>query len=209
MPLFQLSNVTFKDIITYPLIKINENKTTFISGKSGSGKSTLLKLLNTSISPDCGEIFYREKLITEYDTIQLRREIMLVSQSVYLFDDTIRNNFKEFFSYRDMPAPTDATILAYLKLCVADFPLTNNCRDMSGGERQRIFIAISLAFMPKVLMLDEPTSALDEQTATRLLENLKLYCSEHQITLIAITHDKTLAEKFGDESIFLDEEVSL
>ena len=44
---------------------------------------------------------------------------------------------------------------------------------------------------------------------SRLLENLKLYCSEHQITLIAITHDKTLAEKFGDESIFLDEEVSL
>jgi len=96
MSLFQLSNVTFKDIITYPLIKINENKTTFISGKSGSGKSTLLKLLNTSISPDHGEILYQDKLITEYDTIQLRREIMLVSQSVYLFDDTIRNNFKDF-----------------------------------------------------------------------------------------------------------------
>lgn len=207
MSLFQLSNVTFKDIITYPLIKINENKTTFISGKSGSGKSTLLKLLNTSISPDHGEILYQDKLITEYDTIQLRREIMLVSQSVYLFDDTIRNNFKDFFSYRDLPVPSDATILEYLNLCIADFPLDSNCRDMSGGERQRIFIAICLSFMPKVLMLDEPTSALDEQTAIKLLENLKTYCSHNKIALIVITHDKTLAQKYEDESIILDEEV--
>ena len=79
---------------------------------------------------------------------------------------------------------------------------------MSGGERQRIYIAICLSFHPKVLMLDEPTSALDEATAVSLLQNLKQYCNEHGITLIAITHDKTLAKSYGDEYISLDSEVS-
>jgi len=205
--LFSLSNVTFKNLIKYPNINIAENRATFICGKSGSGKSTLLKLFNASISPDTGEILYHEKPVTDYDTILLRREVILVSQSVFLFDLSIRENFIEFYRYRELPTPLDQSISPFLRLCLADFLLDTNCHDMSGGERQRVFIAICISFLPKVLMLDEPTSALDEDTAASLMENLKHYCHLHNITLIVITHDRLLAEKFADDLILLDSEV--
>ena len=207
MTLFSISNVNFKNIIKYPKINIEEGKSTFICGKSGSGKSTLFKLLNASVSFDEGEILYQDKSIKDYDTILLRREVTLVSQNVFLFDDTIKNNFIEFYRYRDLSSPDDKLISKYLQICLADFSLDANCQEMSGGERQRVFISICLSFIPKVLMLDEPTSALDEHTAEAIMENLKNFCKENNITLIIITHDRLLTEKYADEVIILNSEV--
>lgn len=204
MPLFSVTNVNFKNVVNYLHIEIGQHKSTFICGKSGSGKSTLLKLLNASVSPDSGEILFQNKPIGDYDIIKLRRDIMLVSQSVFLFDDTIKNNFREFYRYREQTLPDDSTLKEYMRICAADFSFDMNCRAMSGGERQRVFIAICLSFMPKVLMLDEPTSALDIHTSKALMENIKCHCIENNITLIAITHDRLLAEQYADEVIILD-----
>lgn len=203
MSLFSIKNVKYKNI-KYTAININKNETTFISGKSGSGKSTLLKLLNASISPESGEICYKDSPLQYYDTIILRREILLVSQSVYLFDDTIKNNFKEFYRYREEAPPEDQTILKYLHLCLADFSLNKNCCEMSVGERQRIFIAICLSFMPNVLMLDEPTSALDTYTSKMLMQNLVSYCKQNDMPLITVTHDRTLVEQYADKILVLE-----
>lgn len=208
MSLFSLNNVNFKNIITYPKLEIAPNTATFLCGKSGCGKSTLLKLLNASISPDSGDIFYQGKRITEYDTILLRREVLLVSQNVFLFEDTIKNNFAEFYRYRDSTPPKEDRILSYLRLCNIDFPLDALCSDMSGGERQRIFISICLSFLPKVLMLDEPTSALDGKTAEVMIQHIKNHCKENGITLIVISHDQALAKQYADEMITLSQEVS-
>lgn len=207
MTLFSVLNVNFKDIIGYAQIMIEEGETTFICGKSGSGKSTLLKLLNATVSADQGEILYRNKPIADYDTISLRREVTLVSQNVFLFDDTIRGNFQQFYGYREKEPPREAEMIKYLSLCMADFSLDANCRELSGGERQRVFISICLSLMPKVLMLDEPTSALDELTAVALMHRLKEYCIKKGISLIAISHDKTLAKRYADKIIDLNLEV--
>lgn len=204
--MFELLNVNFKNIIRYPALKIDEYKVTFICGKSGSGKSTLLKLLNASVSPDEGEILYHSIPVTDYDTVLLRREVILASQSVYLSDLSIRDNFAEYYSYRGLPSPKDSVIREFLDLCIASFPLDSNCRELSGGERQRVFLAICLSFLPNVLMLDEPTSALDEVTANALFHSLTHYCHEKKITLIAITHDLALAEKYADDLILLPTE---
>lgn len=205
MALFTLDHVSFKDIITYPNLNIEQDRTTFICGKSGCGKSTMLKLMNGIVSFDSGSLLYSGREITEYDSIELRREILLCSQSVYLFDGNIRENFKEFYKYRDLPAPDDHTIQNYLAVCSAGFPLETICTTMSGGERQRIFIAICLSFMPKVLMLDEPTSALDEHTSTEFFGNVIQFCRENGTTVIVVSHNMTLAERFADEIINLED----
>ena len=57
--------------------------------------------------------------------------------------------------------------------------------------------------MPKVLLLDEPTSALDDNNAFNLMTNIKEFCRENDISLIVVSHNKALAEKFGDEIINL------
>jgi putative ABC transport system ATP-binding protein len=191
-------------MIRYPNIKIAKGKTTFIHGPSGCGKSTLLKLINGTTSPDSGEIFYKGNNIENIDTIDLRREILLVAQSVFLFTGTIEENFKKYYEYRDRNLPTKETMEKFLKICSAEFPLETRCETMSGGERQRVYIAIFLSFMPDVLMLDEPTSALDNTSSDIMMSNIKNFTNDNEMTTIVVSHYLTLAEKYGDEIIALE-----
>lgn len=201
--LIEFKNVNFNNMITYPDIEIEAEQVTFISGESGSGKSTLLKLINGVASPASGDITIEGKDILSWDTMDLRKKYLLAGQSVYLFDKTIRQNFEEFYRYRDLPAPADKEIQHYLSICCADFPLDSYCTHMSGGERQRVYIAICLSLKPEVLMLDEPTSALDSNTAGLLMQNLSSFCRNNHITLIVVSHDLTLPEQFADRVISL------
>ena len=191
-------------MIRYPNIKIAKGKTTFIHGPSGCGKSTLLKLINGTTSPDSGEIFYKGNNIENIDTIDLRREILLVAQSVFLFTGTIEENFKKYYEYRDRDLPTKETMEKFLKICSAEFSLETRCETMSGGERQRVYIAIFLSFMPDVLMLDEPTSALDNTSSDIMMSNIKNFTKDNEMTTIVVSHYLTLAEKYGDEIIALE-----
>lgn len=203
MPLFELRNVRFKDIIHYPDIEIPVGRTTFISGESGSGKSTLLKLLNGTAAADAGEIIYDGRAIEDYDPVALRREVLLCGQSVYLFDGSILDNFTEYRGYRDLPPIMSEEAVAYLKICAAEFHLDASCVTLSGGERQRVFSAICLSFMPKVLLMDEPTSALDDPTANMMLSDIKAFCRENNLTLIVVSHNCALTETYADFIISL------
>lgn len=201
--ILEAHNVKFKGIINYPDIDISSGIATFIQGKSGSGKSTLLKLFNRTQSAEQGLLLYNNKRIAELDTIKLRQEVLLVSQNVFLFGGSIGDNFKQFYSYRELPETSDEQIKKYLSICCADFSPSDLCDNMSGGERQRIYISVCLSLMPNVLMLDEPTSALDEKTSAQLIKNIKNFCIENKITLIIVSHDLKLSEKYADEIIVL------
>jgi len=204
MALFSLKNVWFKDIIHYPNIEISQGGAAFICGESGCGKSTLLKLLNGAVSAESGEILYCGRRIEEYDPVMLRREVLLCGQSTFLFDGSVQENFNEFYKYRDLPFANQEEINTYLKICAAGFPLDAPCATMSGGERQRVFTAVCLSMRPKVLLLDEPTSALDDMTANAMVSNIKTFCHENNITLIVVSHNKTLAQAYADTVITLE-----
>lgn len=204
MDIISASQVVFQSMIRYPNIKIAKGKTTFIHGPSGCGKSTLLKLINGTTSPDSGEIFYKGNNIENIDTIDLRREILLVAQSVFLFTGTIEENFKKYYEYRDRDLPTKETMEKFLKICSAEFPLETRCETMSGGERQRVYIAIFLSFMPDVLMLDEPTSALDNTSSDIMMSNIKNFTNDNEMTTVVVSHYLPLAEKYGDNIIALE-----
>ena len=197
-----LKNVNYNNILYYDTY-IPEGVTTFICGESGSGKSTLLKLLNGVLSPLSGEIMYFNKSLEDYDPIQLRREILLVSQSVYLFDKSIKDNFAEYYAYLGATAINEEKIKRYLDICAVSLPLDSMCNVLSGGERQRVFVAINLSYNPKVLMLDEPTSALDDKTANILMENIISYCKASNITPVIISHDQAMSQKYADNIITL------
>ena len=198
--IFTTTNLSINGIY-YRDMKFLEGKITFITGPSGSGKSTLLKLFNGLVSPSSGEIYYQSSNIAQLETISLRQEVSLVSQELYLFDLSIEENFKEFYSYRGLPSPTPETMKKYLTLSCLDFPLDYNCSKMSGGEKQRAYIGIFLSLMPKVLLLDEPTSALDNQNSQNIFENIFSFCKENKITVIVVSHDKVLADRFSEEHI--------
>lgn len=206
--ILRTKGLSFLDKIKYKDLQIPKKKVSFIIGKSGSGKSTLLRLFNGVLTASSGEIWYNKKNIQEIDTIELRKEVSLISQSVYLFDTDIRGNFAEFYQYRNMDLPSDETMEKYLRICSIDFPLDKDCTTMSGGEKQRVYIAIFLSFNPRVLMLDEPTSALDKENSQNVVKNVLEFCKKQGITVIVVSHDNNLTETFADNIIQIGEETN-
>lgn len=200
-PLFQAKNLVYKPNLTYDNVRIEKGKINFIVGESGSGKSTFLKLLNHSISPISGELLYNGKAIEEYDPIALRREVSLVSQEPFLFDESIIDNFKAFYSLRQVPIPKKDYISYITKLCSVNVPLDQNASTFSGGERLRVYLSIFLSLCPKVILLDEPTSALDEKNSYRVVENITNFCKEKNIDMVIVSHNKNIVDDFCENKI--------
>lgn len=191
-PLFETHGLKFRNFITYPDLIFQPETVTFLTGPSGCGKSTLLHLMNGTLSPSAGHILYQGKQIEELDALALRREVLLVRQNAYLFDATVQDNFAEYHRYRGTPPPDHAARRMLLDLCLADFSETKNCSTLSGGEKQRVYLALCLSFSPSVLLLDEPTSALDTETGLLLMQQSISYCEAHHITPIVVSHDQDI-----------------
>ena len=205
--LFKTENLSYNDLIKYDDLIILKGKVTFISGESGTGKSTLLKLFNGILTPSSGKIIYEGRDISEFDTIKLRKDISLVSQDVFLFDCTIEQNFIRFYEYRDLVPPGTEEMMRFLTLCCVTLPLDKDCTTMSGGERQRVYMAIFLSFLPKVIMLDEPTSALDQKNSSLVMENIISFCRQNDINVVVVSHDRALIERFAEKNIVIKERV--
>lgn len=203
--LFKFEKIQTKFGLKIKDFEISKDKVTFIMGRSGIGKSSALKLLNRTESIQKGNIYYESKNIIHYDPIFLRKEVLLVSQSSYLFLGSIQNNFDKFRKLRGSTPIQSEQMQSYLSLCALDLPLEALSQNLSGGEKHRVYLAIFISFLPKVLLVDEPTAALDEKTGDQLISNIKTFCLNKGIKLIVVTHERTLAEKFGEELIEMEE----
>ncbi|MCB2348168.1 ATP-binding cassette domain-containing protein [Clostridium estertheticum] len=199
--LFEASNLIYNINLTYNNIKIKKGKINFIVGESGSGKSTFLKLLNQSINGDSGELLYKGLSIYTYEPINLRREVSLVSQEPFLFNESIIDNFKTFYSLRQKTMPSNDYIDYITQLCCVNVSLNQPAYTLSGGERQRVYISIFLSLCPKVILLDEPTSALDEITGHRVMKNIIDFCKTKNIEIVVVSHNKTIVEEFCENKI--------
>ena len=201
MEILRFENVKF--IKEYDDFTINKNEIVFIVGKSGSGKSTLLKLINNTLQMKSGSIFYKDTNILNIKPVELRRNIMMTSQENFLFDMTIKENFHEFYKLRDLENLTDEEIVKFLKIADFDVDVNLDVEKLSGGEKQRVFLAIALSMRPAVLLLDEPTSALDSNTAFNMMKNIVDYCKHNDITLVVVSHARNLVDEFADKTIDL------
>ncbi len=197
-PVFETQGLVFNQRIIYPDMTIMRGAPTFFVGESGSGKTSLFRMFNRTLSPEAGSIRYSGTDIFSIDPIELRKKVLLVSQSVFLFDDTVLGNFKSFYEMTERPLVTDDQIHDYLKLCNIPIPLDSDCRVLSGGERQRVYLAAFLSFMPEVILLDEPTSALDADNTKIVMANMIQFCQKHAITPLIISHDEKTIEKYAN-----------
>ncbi len=90
--LFSIKNLKYKDILNIEKLNLPEKKIICIVGESGGGKTTLLKMLNKLVSPDSGNIYYKNKDLSEIDAVTLRREVVMLSQSPSIFKGTVKEN---------------------------------------------------------------------------------------------------------------------
>lgn len=173
-------------------LTVPAGNTLALVGATGSGKSTLIKLLLRFYDPSNGEIRIDGQPIRDLSLKSLRGAIGLVSQDVYLFEGTIRENL----AYGN-PAATDAEIIDAAKTAEAwsfiealpeglDTPVGERGVRLSGGQRQRLSLARALLKNPPILVLDEATSAVDNETEAAIQRSLKRI--GHNRTVIMIAH---------------------
>ena len=171
-------------------LEIKQGQKVAIVGSTGSGKSTLSKLISGLYSPWSGEIVFNGKKIEEIDHEIFTSSIAVVDQDITLYEDTISNNIKMWDQtiedYEVIMACNDAQIHKAIMAREGKYnaPVLEGGKNFSGGEKQRIEIARSLAADPSIIILDEATSALDAKTEHEVVKAIKA----RGITTIVIAH---------------------
>jgi ATP-binding cassette subfamily B protein len=179
-----------------------------ILGPSGVGKSTMADLMVRYLDPDAGRILIDGQDIRDLKIADLRREIILVDQTPYLFNDSIAANIA-FAMPEATPAEIEAAAhAAGLEQLIHRLPEGYATRTgerglaLSAGERQRIALARALLRRPSILILDEPSSALDSDTELLVAQGLRRILPD--ATIIVITHKPALAD-MADRIVTIDQ----
>lgn len=198
--------------------EVSKGQKLALVGDSGGGKSSIINLIVRFYDPESGEIDIDGKNIDLFSLEALRNSISIVTQRVYIFNDTIAANVaygKEIDAKKVIVSLEQANALEFVdKLGGINEVLNEHGANLSGGQRQRIAIARALYVDPKILIFDEATSALDsisEQKITQAIENI----TKDKITII-IAHrlstiknaDKIAVLKHG-KVVCIDDEKSL
>jgi len=172
-------------------LHIPKGKITAIVGSSGSGKTTLLKLFLKFYPIQEGEITIDGKDIAEISAAKWREQCGTVMQDGYIFSDTIARNIavdgKQIDEGRMMKSIRVANIEEYIKRLPLGFTtkIGNTGAGISGGQRQRLFIARSVYKDPDYLFFDEATSALDANNEKIIMENLDAFFKGRTVVIIA------------------------
>ncbi|WP_319203960.1 ABC transporter ATP-binding protein [uncultured Ilyobacter sp.] len=199
--MYRLENVKYKDIIYIKSLEILPQKTTCILGESGGGKTTLIKLLNKMISPTSGDIFYKEKSLRKTDSVELRRDVVMLSQSPGIFPGSVRDNLLIGLKFSEKDPADDSKLVEIMKKVHLYKSLDDVAENLSGGEKQRVALGRVMLMDPKILLLDEPSSALDEKTERNIIKEVTDYVKTKNKTLIMVTHSKEIARDHADEII--------
>ena len=178
-------------------------------GDSGGGKSSFINLLLKFYNPNSGEILLNDINIDTISNESLRKNIAVVTQRVYIFNDSIAANVaygKKIDEEKVKEALKKANLLEFIEELDDGIwtVLNENGSNLSGGQRQRIAIARALYLNPSVLILDEATSALDNKSEAKIMEtilNLKkdliIFIIAHRLNTIE-NSDKILLFKNGE-----------
>lgn len=179
-------DVNEKNVLSNINLKLNKNKTYAFIGEVGSGKSSIGRLILRIIDATEGNIYINNSNISDYKISSIRDKVAYVSQTPFLFSDTIKNNV----NFGDLTL-SDKEIKKYLKLAKANYVeklengietiIGENGISLSGGEKQRLSLARALAKKPQLLILDDITSALDyesELEVTNNINNLEYECTK-------------------------------
>ena len=194
-------------------LNIEEGEFVFIVGDSGSGKSTLIKLLLKELEPTEGTITINGQKLNKIRRRQIpkfRRKIGVVFQDFRLLKD--RNIYDNVAFAQKVIGESTRSIKKNVPLMLSMVGLAAKYRSypkqLSGGEQQRVAIAIALANNPKILLADEPTGAVDSKTSDMIQDLFRKLNEEMGITVIIVTHDISLANKVGRVVMIADGKIS-
>lgn len=190
-------------------LEIRSGEFVALLGSSGSGKSTLLNLMAGLDRPSGGAIFANGRNLSELTSLELARyrsrTVGMVFQSFNLLPRmTLEENVELPLRLAEVDraerAPRVKEALERVRL---EKRLTHRPSELSGGEQQRAALARALVNRPTLLFADEPTGNLDSTTGETIMLLLKEIQQKLGMTIVMVTHERPLAEKFADRIVAL------
>ena len=175
----------------------SEKKITIIAGNNGSGKSTLLKILHGIIQHTSGTINWGEIPVHE-----VRKMQSMVFQNPILLNRTTFENIMYVAKRKNIE--TNESVDKIIKQLNLESIINIESKYLSGGEKQKVAIAMSIISNPKIIFLDEPTSQLDPVYKNEI-ENIITNLSEKNTKIFMTSHDIAQIDRIGKEIIFLDD----
>ena len=178
-----------------------------IVGRAGCGKSSLLRLLIRLQEPTSGDIVLDGRDMRQFDPVEIRRAVALMTQDTVLIDGTLHDNLTLGLGeisqeYHDFVCGlSGVSDIAHRHPSGFSLAVGPGGRSLSGGERQAVALARALMGRPKLLLLDEPTSAMDNDRETRVIASLAKL--NPQVGMIIATH-RLPALSLVDRVIFME-----
>lgn len=210
---FEFKNVSFHyedkdDVLKNLSFRINSKETVAFVGKSGAGKTTIFSLLCKMYEPSSGTILIDDEDIDNLDKETIRGNITIISQDPYIFNLSIRDNFRLVKKNLTNKEMIEACKMACLDEFIESLPdkydtiIGEGGVNLSGGQKQRLAIARALVQKTEIILFDEATSALDNETQSKIqeaIENMK-----DKYTILIIAH-RLSTIKNADRILLLDD----
>ncbi|MBS4207902.1 ABC transporter ATP-binding protein [Bacillus sp. FJAT-50079] len=211
MTAIQTERISLK-VATFQLdqisLSIPNEKITSIVGPNGSGKSTLLKVISRLIAADDGTVYVHGKHTRDYKTKEFAKSLAMLPQSKGMLPNLSvrelisfgRSPHKHFLSNR-LNEEDEKIIDEVMKMTNTEKHVDRLFYSLSGGEQQKVRIAMALAQKTNILLLDEPTTYLDIAHQYELMELLLQINEQYKMTIIMVLHDLQQAASYSDYMI--------
>lgn len=196
---FKLENISFD---------INKKEVIGIIGRNGTGKSTILKMINGIVSYDSGDILYKNSSIKNMDARTLRntrKNLAYIFQHSNLIDNkTVYYHLSLVYKLNKVSVDKKKIddILEFMNITRLKNSL---CGSLSGGEQQKVAIAMALLQEPEVLLCDEISSALDTNSEKEIFALLNKLRTTTDISIVMISHSLSLLKNFCDRVVVIDD----
>jgi len=183
-------------------LTVDKGELLAIIGSSGSGKSTFLNMLGCLDTPSAGRLFVDGKNL--FDMTVKEKEIYKRNTVGFVWQNNARNLFPYLSATENVMVPMllckdekkkRERALELLELVGMSHRKQSRLSELSGGEQQRVAIAIALANSPRVLLADEPTGSVDKDTADKIFDIFKTLSDKMGVTVVIVTHDVRLSKK--------------
>jgi len=182
-----------------------------VIGPNGVGKSTLLHVLSGVEQPVQGEVLFEGQSISAYPRKQIAQKMAVLQQSGlpqvgFSVREVVSMGRYPFQNWLGSDKPDSEEIIDKAIMTMGLEELSHRKMDqLSGGERQRVALAKVMAQEPSIILLDEPTTYLDIGYQIQLLDTVRAWQRERELTVIAVLHDLNLASLYCDELVVLHE----
>lgn len=195
-------NPVFEDIS----LKAYAGTMTAILGNNGAGKTTLLNLLGNLSRPTSGTVMVGNEHLEKLNRREIAQHIAYVSQQqriphLSVYDEVLLGR-RPHVSWSITENDRAVVAAAIERLELEDF-VDRYCDELSGGERQKVYIARALAQETEVLLLDEPTSALDPKNQMEVMQAVRDITTQASLATVLVIHDINLSLRFCDRFLLV------